>query len=329
MKVAVLGDGGWGTANALVLSGYGHEVTVWGHSADYVDYVRGTRHNPRYLPGVALPEAIRWTSDRAEAVAGAEVVVFAPPSKFFGDVCSSFAGLIPRNVLAVSLTKGLCERTYSRMSELVRSILGLERVVVLSGPTHAEELARGLPTTIVAASESHDDARAVQAIWNGQALRVYTSDDPLGVELGGAVKNVIAVAVGCSDGLGFGDNTRAAIITRGLAEMSRFACACGAKPQTMAGLSGVGDLIVTCTSHHSRNHTVGERLGRGERIADIVASMHMVAEGVWNAHVVRARARELGVEMPITDVVYRVCHEDMPVADAIAALMNRPPKDEA
>ena len=328
MKVAVIGDGGWGTANALLLAGYGHDVTVWGPFADYVDEIRRTRRNPRYLPGVELPPAIRWTSDRAEAVEGAEIVVLASPSKFFGGVCASFAGLVPPDTLTVSLTKGLCEKTHARMSELAQAALGVTRIVVLSGPTHAEEVARGIPTTIVAAAARLEDARKVQAVWNGPRFRVYTSDDVVGVELGGAVKNVIAVAVGCSDGLGFGDNTRAALITRGLAEVARFACACGAKPQTVAGLSGIGDLIVTCTSRHSRNHAVGERLGRGERIGDIVASMQMVAEGVWNAHVVRARARELGVDMPITEVVYRVCHEDMPVADAIAALMNRPLKEE-
>jgi glycerol-3-phosphate dehydrogenase (NAD(P)+) len=261
-------------------------------------------------------------------VAGAEIVVLASPSKFFGDVCASFAGSIAPDTLTVSLTKGLCERTHARMSELARTALGVRRIVVLSGPTHAEEVARGIPTTIVAASESLADAQAVQAVWNGPTFRLYTSDDPVGVELGGAVKNVIAIAVGCSDGLGFGDNTRAALITRGVAEVARFARACGAKAQTVSGLSGIGDLIVTCTSRHSRNHAVGERLGRGEKIADITASMQMVAEGVWNAHVVRDRARELGVEMPIVETVYRVCHEGLPVSDAIAALMGRPLKCE-
>ena len=328
MKIAIIGDGGWGTANALLLTGYGHEVTVWGHSADYLDEIRATRRNPRYLPGVELPASIRWTADRAEAVAGAEIAVLAAPSKFFGDVCASFAGLIAPDTLTVSLTKGLCERTHARMSELARAALGVRRIVVLSGPTHAEEVARGIPTTIVAASESLADAQAVQTVWNGPTFRVYTSDDPVGVELGGAVKNVIAIAVGCSDGLGFGDNTRAALITRGLAEVARFARACGAKAQTVSGLSGIGDLIVTCTSRHSRNHAVGERLGRGEKIADITASMQMVAEGVWNAHVVRDRARELGVEMPIVETVCRVCHEGLPVSDAIAALMGRPLKCE-
>ncbi|MCQ2391411.1 MAG: NAD(P)-dependent glycerol-3-phosphate dehydrogenase [Kiritimatiellae bacterium] len=328
MKIAVIGDGGWGTATALLLSGYGHDVTVWGRSADYIAEIQATHLNFRYLPGVAIPPAIHWTADRAEAVKGAEIVVLASPSKFFGEVCASFRGLIPADMLTVSLTKGLCEKTHARMSELAREILGLTRVVVLSGPTHAEEVARGIPTTIVAAAENSADAKQVQAVWNGPRFRVYTSDDPVGVEMGGAVKNVIAIAVGCSDGLGFGDNTRAALITRGLAEVARFARAAGANPRTVSGLSGIGDLIVTCTSRHSRNHMVGERLGKGEKIAAIIGSMQMVAEGVWNAHVVRSLAKSMGVEMPITEVVYRMCYEDMPVAEAIEMLMNRPLKDE-
>ncbi len=328
MKIAIIGDGGWGTANAMLLASYGHEVTVWGPFADYVEEIRATRRNERYLKGVEIPPSIHWTADRAEAVAGAEIVVLASPSKFFASVCEGFRGLISPDMLVVSLTKGLCEKTHSRMSELARSILGVKRVVVLSGPTHAEEVSRGIPTAIVAAAEDLADAQKVQAVWNGPRFRVYTSDDPVGVETGGAVKNVIAIAVGCSDGLGFGDNTRAALITRGLAEVSRFALGCGAKPGTVAGLSGIGDLIVTCTSRHSRNHCVGERLGRGEKIADITGSMQMVAEGVWNAQVVHNLAARMGVEMPITEVVYRVCYEDMPVAEAITALMSRPMKSE-
>jgi len=328
MKISVLGDGGWGTANALLLAGYGHDVTVWGAFQDYVDEVRRTRLNSRFLPGVAIPPSIGWTADEAEAVEGADIVVLAMPSKFFGDVCGRFKGLIPPDTLTVSLTKGLCEKTHARMSEIARSTLGVRRIVVLSGPTHAEEVSRGVPTTIVAASSDHEDARKVQAVWNGPRFRVYTSDDPVGVEVGGAVKNVIAVAVGCSDGLGFGDNTRAALITRGLAEVARFAAAYGANPKTVYGLSGVGDLIVTCTSAHSRNHAVGERLGKGEKIADIIGSMQMVAEGVWNAKVVWGLAKSLGVEMPITELVYRICHEDMPARDAIGALMNRVAKPE-
>lgn len=328
MKITIIGDGGWGTATALLLNGYGHSVTIWGAFADYIEEMQRTRINQRYLPGVTLPNEIRLTANRAEAVSGAEVIVLAAPSKFYASVCESFKGMIAPETLTVSLTKGLCEKTHARMSELAESILGLKRIVVLSGPTHAEEVARGIPTTIVAASKNEVDAITVQKIWNGPTFRVYTSTDPVGVEFGGAVKNVIAVAVGASDGLGFGDNTRAALITRGLAEVKRFACACGADTQTLSGLAGIGDLIVTCTSRHSRNHSVGERLGRGEKMKDILASMQMVAEGVWNAHVIRNLAHELGVEMPITELVYRLCYEDLPASEAIALLMNRPMKAE-
>ena len=328
MKIAVIGDGGWGTATAMLLSSYGHKVTVRGPFADYVEEIRSTGSNPRYLKGVAIPPEIRWTADRAEAVADAAIVVLALTSKYFASVCESFKGLIPAGAVVVSLTKGFCEQTGRRMSELAQSILGLQNVVVLSGPSHAEEVARGIPTTVVAASEDETSARLVQDVWSGKTFRVYTSTDVAGVEIGGAVKNVIAVAVGCSDGLGFGDNTRAALITRGLAEMARFALASGARRETVSGLSGVGDLIVTCTSVHSRNHYVGERLGRGDRMKDILDSMHMVAEGVWNARAIRNMAMKSGVEMPITDLVYRVCYEDFDVREAISVLMSRPMKGE-
>ena len=212
--------------------------------------------------------------------------------------------------------------------KLVATPLSRGAGVVTSFVSHAEEVARGIPTAVVAAADDSADARLAQTVWNGPRFRVYASDDPVGVEVGGAVKNVIAIAVGASDGLGFGDNTRAALVTRGLAEVARLADTLGAKPQTVFGLSGMGDLVVTCTSRHSRNRHVGERLGKGERLADIVGSMRMVAEGVGNAKVVCGIAREHGVEMPITEIVCRICHEDFPAAEAISILMNRPMKDE-
>lgn len=328
MKIAVIGDGGWGTALALLLHSYGHSVTIWGPFEAYVQEIRTTGENTRFLPGVKIPETLTWTSDPAEAVAGAEVMVLAVPSKFYADVCARFVGLVPQDLLTVSVTKGLCENTHCRMSELAVDTLGLTRVVVLSGPSHAEEVARKIPTAIVAAATDAAAAQAVQALFSGPSFRVYTSSDPLGVEIGGAVKNVIAVAVGASDGLGFGDNTRAALITRGLAEITRFGTALGARPETFSGLSGVGDLIVTCTSTHSRNHTVGERLGRGESIEAILGSMKMVAEGVWNAKVIHTLAQKHGVEMPITDVVYGLCYGKLAVRDAVHALLSRAFKAE-
>ncbi len=328
MKIAVIGDGGWGTANALLLCGYGHDVTVWGAFPDYVEEQRRTRRNERFLKGVALPEALKLTSDGAAAVKGAEVVVLAAPSKFFTSVVERFKGLVTPDMLVVSITKGLCEKTNRRMTDLGEEILGAGPIVALAGPTHAEEVARGVPTAIVAACADPARAKRVQEIWSGPLFRVYTSPDPVGVEIGGAVKNVLAIAVGCSDGMGFGDNTRAALITRGLVEMKRFVLAYGGTPETLSGLAGVGDLIVTCTSEHSRNHSVGERLGKGERIADILGSMRMVAEGVWNAKVVHEIAARLGVEMPICELVYRLCYEGFDAKNAVAEMMGRELKSE-
>jgi len=328
MKITIVGDGGWGTAIGLLLHSYGHAVTLWGPFEEYLEEIRSGRENTRFLPGIRLPETLRWTADPAEAVAGAEVVVLVSPSKFYADVCAKFKGVLPSGALVVSLTKGLCETTHCRMSELAQEILGLDAIAVLSGPSHAEEVARGIPTAVVAASEDESLAKRVQQLFSGPLFRVYTSTDPLGVEIGGAVKNVVAIAVGASDGLGFGDNTRAALITRGLAEITRFGIALGACPGTFAGLSGVGDLIVTCTSRHSRNHSVGERLGRGEEIGAIVGGMKMVAEGVWNSKVIHALGHTYGVTLPITDVVYALCYEGLSAGAAVASLMTREMKPE-
>jgi glycerol-3-phosphate dehydrogenase (NAD(P)+) len=328
MNVTVIGDGGWGTAVALLLNGYGNKVTIWGPFEQYLDEVRACRENTKFLPGVTLPLEILLESDPAEAAKGADLYVLASPSKFLGSVCEKFKGLIPADARVVSLTKGLTEDSHFRMSELARSILGLNRIAVLSGPSHAEEVSRKIPTAVVTASEDPQLAKDVQKIFSGSFFRVYTSQDPLGVEIGGAVKNVVAIAVGASDGLGFGDNTRAALITRGLAEITRFGVALGARKETFSGLSGIGDLIVTCTSHHSRNHTVGERIGKGEKIAEILKGMSMVAEGVWNSKVIHAIGKKQGVEMPITDIVYALCYKDFSAREAVEMLMNRDKKAE-
>ena len=328
MKIAVIGDGGWGTANAMLLCGYGHDVTVWGAFPDYIEEQKRTRRNEKFLKGVVLPESLKLTADRAEAVKEADVVVLAAPSKFFTSVVESFKGLITPEMLVVSITKGLCEKTNRRMTDLGEEILGTGPIVALAGPTHAEEVARGIPTTIVAACPDAAKAKRVQEIWSGPLFRVYTSNDPVGVEIGGAVKNVLAIAVGCSDGMGYGDNTRAALITRGLVEMKRFVLAYGGTPETLSGLAGIGDLIVTCTSVHSRNHAVGARLGRGERIEDILGSMQMVAEGVWNSKVVHEIAKRLNVEMPICELVYAACYKDFDAKNAVKLMMERELKAE-
>ena len=328
MRITVIGDGGWGTANAMLLAGYGHDVTLWGAFPDYIEEQKRTRRNERFLKGVVLPDALKLTADREEAVKGAEVVVIAAPSKYFTSVVSVFKGLITPEMLVVSITKGLCEKTNRRMTDLGEEILGTGPIVALAGPTHAEEVARGIPTAIVAACTDPEKAKRVQEIWSGPLFRVYTSPDPVGVEIGGAVKNVLAIAVGCSDGMGFGDNTRAALITRGLVEMKRFVLAYGGQEETLNGLAGIGDLIVTCTSVHSRNHSVGERLGKGEKIGDILGSMQMVAEGVWNSKVVHEIAKKLGVEMPICEMVYALCYKGLSAADAAKMAMERKLKSE-
>lgn len=328
MNVTVIGDGGWGTALALLLNQQGHAVTIWGPFPDYIETVRAARENTRYLPGIPVSPELNWSSDVASAAHAADAFVLAVPSKFYAEVCSRFAGAIGPSRPVVSVTKGLCAATRRRMSEIACGILGNPNVAVLSGPSHAEEVARGLPTAVVAAASDLRLAEQVQRLFTGPRFRVYTSTDPVGVELGGAVKNGIAIAVGVSDGLGFGDNTRAALITRGLAEMTRLACALGARPETLSGLSGVGDLIVTCTSRHSRNRGVGERLGRGEKIEAILSGMQMVAEGVWNCRIVRELAHAHQVEVPITEQVYGLCYEGRDPQQALVALMARDSKPE-
>ncbi len=329
MNVVVIGDGGWGTAVAKLLDSYGHTVTVWGPFADYIEEIRTTRKNPRYLPGIEFPASIQWTADMAACVPTADLVVLASPSKFFKPICEKLAPhLNVEKTLIVSLTKGICPETGKRMSEVAQEVLKSQRVVVLSGPSHAEEVARRVPTAVTCACADHKMAVAAQTIFNGPSFRVYTTDDVIGVEIGGIVKNVLAIAVGVSDGVGFGDNTRAALITRGLAELMRLGLKMGARLQTLSGLAGVGDLIVTCTSQHSRNHTVGERLGKGQSIESILNSMQMVAEGVDNAKMLHDLAIQYETEMPIAEVVYRMCYHNLSADDAIMLLTGRSAKPE-
>lgn len=327
-RVAIIGDGGWGTALALGLHQYGHRVTIWGPFPDYITEIRHQRFNPLYLPNIPIPEGICWTSDRAEAVKQADVVVLAIPTKYFRSTLAGFAPLIPEHALVMSVAKGLDPETLERMSVVAEEVLGHAPVAALSGPSLADEVARGIPTAVVIACADVARAKRLQQIFMSSRFRVYTSDDVIGVELGGALKNVIALAVGASDGIGFGDNTRAAIITRGMAEMSRLGVALGAHPSTFAGLSGMGDLIVTCTSRLSRNHTVGERLGRGEKIEAILAGMKQVAEGVTNAATARTLARRHGVDAPIIEQVYAVIYEDKDPCHAVTELMGRDARPE-
>ncbi len=327
-RIAIIGDGGWGTALALVLHRNQHEVRVWGPFAEYIERVKASGENPKFLPDISLPPEIHWTASRAEAVSEADAVVLAVPSKFYRSVVESFKGSITSNMVIVSVTKGLDKETHQRMTQTAETILSGHHVVALSGPSHAEEVARGVPSAVAAACSDHAVAEYVQALFNAPTFRVYTTDDTIGVELGGALKNVIAIAAGVSDGIGFGDNTKAALMTRGLAEMTRLGVALGAHPSTFSGLSGMGDLIVTCTSQHSRNRRVGEALGRGNTLDDILKQTEQVAEGVWNCANARDLAAEAGVDVPITDEVYAIVHEGKNPKDAVTDLLTREPRPE-
>jgi glycerol-3-phosphate dehydrogenase (NAD(P)+) len=328
--VAVLGSGSWGVTLARLLAENGNDVTLWCYLPEEYEMLRETGERRDILPGVVLPREVEISDDAAAATAGAEVVLFVVPSfgvrataKLIRDACDG-------SQLVVSAAKGLEEGTYSSMTEvLAEELAGKARgYVSFSGPSHAEEVSRRVPTTVVAACREESLAREVQEITMAPYLRVYTNDDVVGVEYGAALKNVIAIAAGTVDGLGYGDNTKAALLTRGLVEISRLGVARGAKAATFAGLSGLGDLVVTCTSRHSRNRYVGEELGRGRRLDDILASMKMVAEGVRTTRAAYELAREAAVEMPITAEMYAVMFEGKDPRAAVSDLMTREPKAE-
>lgn len=327
-NITIIGDGGWGTALGLTLLRKGHSVRIWGPFPDYIARIRAGGVNADYLPGVRLPPELEWTADRAEAVDKASVVVLAMPTKYFHSVLTSFAGLIPAGARLISVAKGLDGTDYRRMTEVAEGILQTGPVAALSGPSFASEVARGAPTAVVIASRDAALAVSLQSVFNTQKFRVYTSDDVIGVELGGTLKNVIAVGVGICDGMGLGHNARAALVTRGLAEIIRIGTALGARPDTFAGLSGMGDLVLTCTSRLSRNYSVGERMGRGEKISDILAGMKQVAEGVENSATAWGLARHLSVPAPIAGEVHAMVHEGKSPQAAVDALLGRDPKPE-
>jgi glycerol-3-phosphate dehydrogenase (NAD(P)+) len=322
MNVTVIGDGGWGTALAMVVARNGHATTVWGPFADYVEEVNRTHENSRYLADVELPPEIHWTADPVEA-AKADMVIMAVPSKFFRAVAKTFAPHMPEGMPVVSVAKGFDEETHELMTEVLADLWPSPRVAALSGPSHAEEVARQLPTAVVVATEDGELAELLKSALATPRFRVYTAEDVIGVQIGGAVKNVIAIAVGVSDGLGFGDNTRAALITRGLAEITRLGIAMGAKPATLAGLSGMGDLVVTCTSTLSRNYRTGQALAAGKTMAEIEAATPQVAEGVWNAQHACDIAHELGIDVPISEQVRAIIYDGKGPQEAVEDLLSR------
>lgn len=327
--ITILGAGAMGTACAQVLSEVSQrQIRLWGRNADYASQIRESRENARLLPGVFLSANVDVTADAEAALAGCDVVVIAIPTRGLRESLDRLRPLIPPAALIVSTIKGIEVGTLVRPSQIVTETLGDRAVVVLGGPCHAEEVSRRLPASIVAACESLAEANRIQSLFSTDYLRVYVNTDQTGVELAAALKNVIAIASGICDGLGYGDNARAALLTRGLAEITRFGTMLGGRPETFFGLAGVGDLAVTCGSQHSRNRAVGEMLGRGLTLPQIEASMKAVAEGVLTTRSVVDLARQRGIEMPIANAVYAVLFESSSPRDETLHLMTRPLKSE-
>jgi glycerol-3-phosphate dehydrogenase (NAD(P)+) len=330
-RVAVLVAGSWGTALARVLADNGHAVNLWTRSVDQAEAINRSRRNERYLPDVELPPAVQATADLKEAVGEAAAVVFAAPSAAMREVARLAAPHLAPDALVVHAAKGFDEDTLQRMSAVLAEELDRpeERIVVLSGPSHAEEVGRRLPTTVVVAARDVAYAEAAQDLLiNGDYFRVYTNPDPIGVETAGAIKNIIAIGAGLSDGLGYGDNARAALVTRGLAEIARLGVAMGANPLTFAGLAGVGDLVVTCSSRHSRNWRAGSMLAQGLPLDETLARMGMVVEGVRTTRAAYRLARKHAVSMPITEQLHAVLFEGKHPREAVQALMGRVRKHE-
>lgn len=326
-KFAILGDGAWGTAIALLLAGRGHRVALWSAREENGRLLQEKRENIHLLPGVSIPPEIDLTLDAAAAGADADYLIAAIPTVYLRTTLTRIAAVLPLCPV-ISLVKGLEIDTFLRPSEILEQVLGARPSAVLSGPSHAEEVSRRLPTTVVAASSDWDLARRIQDAFNSDRFRVYTNQDVVGVELAGALKNVIGIAAGISDGLGFGDNSKSALLTRGLVEIARFGVALGAEHQTFFGLAGLGDLITTCVSRHGRNRRVGERLARGESLEHILTASRMVAEGVYTARSVHEKATRMGIDMPITGEVYRMLYEAKAPAAAVRDLMLREPRSE-
>jgi glycerol-3-phosphate dehydrogenase (NAD(P)+) len=329
-NIAVLGAGSWGTALAILLARNGHRTSLWGHNPDHLAALRADRSNERYLPGVRFPDNLRIEPGLEEAVRGADLQLIVVPSHGFSALLDRLKPHLPPTPKIAWATKGLELETGRLLHEVVKAVLGPSvPTAVLSGPTFAGELAAGLPTAITVASEQADFAGLLASLLHNTRFRAYTSPDIVGVQLGGAIKNVLAIAAGVADGLGFGANARAALITRGLAEMMRLGLTLGGKPETLMGLSGIGDLILTCTDDQSRNRRFGLGLGRGERKEDIVARIGQEIEGIPTAKITYRLAREHGVDMPITEQTYKILYEGLPPEEAVRNLLIREQKSES
>lgn len=327
-KMCVLGAGSWGTALALVLANNGHYVSLWTLSEEQKEIINIDRTNHKYLPNISIHQNIKATCNLEEAVQDAKLIVLAVPSQAIRGVCKNIKKYITSDQIIVNASKGLERETGFRMSEVVFSEIEDAKFVVLSGPSHAEEVALNLPTTIAVASNTVEYAEKVQSYFNNNNFRVYTNSDIIGVELGGTLKNIIAFGAGICDGVGYGDNTKSALITRGLAEIKKLGACLGANIETFSGLSGIGDLIVTCTSQHSRNRKAGMLIGQGKNLEETLEEVQMVVEGVVATEVAYSLSKKLGVEMPITEAIYSVLYNNVSAKKAVEELMSRDSKSE-
>ena len=330
MEITVLGAGSWGTTLALVLDQNNHSVACWSFFEEDIEAIKKTGKNEKFLPGVSIPESIKFTNSLIDSIAHAKVIVVAVPSHVVRSVIESLKNKIRSDMIWVSVAKGIENESLLRVSEVLREAgkIKKDNIAVLSGPSHAEEVSRKIPTAIVSASKSIETAQLIQKLFMTPYFRVYSNIDIVGVEIGGAFKNIIAIAAGICDGAGFGDNTKAALMTRGLVEIHRLGVKLGAKPDTFAGLAGMGDLIVTCMSKHSRNRYVGEQIGKGRKLQDILDEMVMVAEGVKTTKSGFNIAQKYKLDMPITIEVYKTLFEDKPPIEAMKELMTRESKME-
>ena len=325
--ISVLGSGSWGTAIAICLANGGHNVKVWSRNRDTALEISSLRENKRYLPGVKIPEGVSFTADMQKC-ADAEVIIIGTPSHTVREVSKKLAPFVRDGQVIVSISKGFDEEEYRRLSVVINEEIPNAVVAAMSGPSHAEEVALGLPTTNVVAHPDIKVAQYIQGLFMSPPFRLYASDDIIGVELGGSLKNVIALCAGISDGLGYGDNTKAALMTRGMAEIIRLGVAMGARGETFTGLSGIGDLIVTCTSMHSRNRRAGILIGQGKTAEEAQREVGMVVEGVKTAKAVHFLSQKYGVEMPISNEAYKVLFENLPAKDCVKNLMERSMKNE-
>jgi glycerol-3-phosphate dehydrogenase (NAD(P)+) len=327
-RILVLGTGGWGTALSIVLHNKGHNVTLWGSTPDYVEYLKKHRENKKYLKGIEIPSDLEITSDIAKAQIETDLIVVAIPTPYVRKTIKPLENHYVLGTPIVSVIKGIENETLMRGSEILRDVFGEQPIALLLGPSHAEEVARKLPTTVVIACKNIKLAKEIQDIFITERFRVYTNTDVIGVEIGTSVKNVIAIAAGICDGLGFGNNSKAALITRGLAETMRLGVAMGGQRETFSGLTGLGDLITTCVSPYGRNRLVGEQIAKGKKLSQLLEEMDQVAEGVLTTKSVCKLANKYNVEMPITKEIYNVLFEDKDPIKAVNELMVREPKSE-